>query len=145
MTEAKLQFKRALELDPKFVDARYDLGTAEAATGDWEAAVTDLKEVLSQRPGDPKAREHLGEALFAWGDDLAGSGEHATAVTRYQQALEYRPADAPLRNNLGIELARLGRFSEAQSELETAVRIDPHLQSAQAALAAVRTQLNTQR
>ena len=143
MTDAKLQFKRALELDPKFTDARYDLGTAEAATGNWEAAVSNLNAVLSERPRDAKTREHLGEALFAWGDDLASSGDHAAAVTRYQQALEYRPADAPLHNNLGIELARLGRFSEAQAELEGAVRIDPNLQSAQAALAAVRKQLGS--
>jgi Flp pilus assembly protein TadD len=144
MTEAKLQFKRALELDPKFTDARYDLGTAEAATGNWEAAVSNLSAVLSERPKDTKTREHLGEALFAWGDDLASAGDHAGAVARYREAIKYRPNDAALRNNLGIELARLGHFTEAQSELETAVRIDPHLQSALAALAAVRTHLNSQ-
>jgi Flp pilus assembly protein TadD len=85
----------------------------------------------------------LGEALFAWGDDLASAGDHAGAVARYREAIKYRPDDAVLRNNLGIELARLGRFTEAQAELENAVRIDPHLQSAQAALAAVRTHLNS--
>ncbi|MGI8962343.1 MAG: tetratricopeptide repeat protein [Bryobacteraceae bacterium] len=142
MTEAKAQFKRALELDPKFTDARYDLGSAEAAAREWQTAVADFKQVLSERSDDSKTREHLGEALFAWGDELADSGQHDAAVERYREALQYRPADAELRNNLGIELARLGRLNEAQAELEAAVRMKPSLQPAQAALAAVRSRLS---
>ncbi len=145
MTEAKAQFKRALELDPKFTDARYDLASAEAAAREWQAAVADFKQVLAERSDDLKAREHLGEALFASGDELADSGQHDAAVDRYREALQYRPADAELRNNLGIELAKVGRLKEAQAELEAALRIDPGLQPAQAALAAVRSQLNGQK
>ena len=42
LPEAKQQFRRALELDPKFTDARYDLASAEAASSEWDAAVTRL-------------------------------------------------------------------------------------------------------
>lgn len=142
MAEAKVQFKRALELDPKFTDARYDLGSAEAASGELGRAVTDFKQVLSERPDDSRTREYLGEALFAWGDELADSDQHDAAVERYREALQYRSADAELHNNLGIELARLGRLNEAQAELQAALRIKPSLQPAQAALVAVRNRLS---
>ncbi|MGI9072347.1 MAG: tetratricopeptide repeat protein [Bryobacteraceae bacterium] len=142
MSEAKVQFKRALDLNPKFTDARYDLGSAEAAAGEWQAAVSDLKQVLAERSDHSKARQHLGEVLFTWGDELANSGQHDAAVGRYREALQYRPRDAELHTNLGIELAQLGRFGEAQSELEAAVRIKPSFQPAVTALATVHSRLS---
>lgn len=145
LSEAKAQFKKALELDPKFTDARYDLGSAEAAIGELEAAVSDFKQVLAQRSNDSKTKQQLGEALFAWGDELATSGQHDAAVERYKEALQYRSDDAELHTNVGIELARLGRFSEAQSELEAAVRIKPSFQPAITALAAVHSRLSGER
>src|SRR5258706_15625317 len=36
LAEAKQQFARALQLDPKFTDARYDLPSTEAASREWE-------------------------------------------------------------------------------------------------------------
>src|SRR5205085_1029117 len=36
--EAKQQFLRALEIDPNFTDARYDLASAEAAASEWDPA-----------------------------------------------------------------------------------------------------------
>src|SRR2546426_219780 len=55
--EAEQQFRRALELDPKFTDARYNLASAEAANRHWEAAARDFKQVIAERPEDPKARQ----------------------------------------------------------------------------------------
>lgn len=140
LPEAERQFHRALELDPKFTDARYDLASAEAARGAWEAAVNDFKQVLGERPDDPKTGQHLGETLLAWGDQLADSGRHQQAAELYRDAIVYRPSDAELRNNLGVVLARLGRFGEAQSEFQAALRINPNLESAKKALEAIQSQ-----
>jgi Flp pilus assembly protein TadD len=136
--EAEQQFRRALELDPRFTDARYNLASAEAANGHWEAAARDFRLLLDQRPEDSKGRQHLGEVFFAWGDELAGSGHDEQAVLRYREALEYRAADAELHASLGMVLARLGRVGEARSELEAALRIDPNLVSAKKALEQLR-------
>jgi tetratricopeptide (TPR) repeat protein/mono/diheme cytochrome c family protein len=138
--EAERQFHRALELDPKFTDARYDLASAEAAQGAWEAAVHDFKQVLAERPDDQKTTQHLGETLFAWGDQLADSGRHEQAAEQYRDAIVYRPSDAELHNNLGVVLARLGRFGEAQSQFQAALRINPSLESAKKALDAIQSQ-----
>jgi len=143
LQDAERQFHRALQLDPKFTDARYDLASAEAASGAWEPAVGDFKQVLAERPDDPKTRQHLGETLFAWGDQLADSGHHELAAERYRDAIIYRPSDAELRNNLGFMLFRLGRLSEAQTEFEAALRMNPNLQSAKKALEAIQSQGKT--
>lgn len=141
MPEAIQLFQRALELDPKFTDARYDLASAEAATGQWESAASDFRLVLADRPDDAKARQHLGEVLFTWGDELARAGSPEPAAMHYREALAYRADDAELRTNLGVTLAQLGRFKEAQAELEAALRIDPNSEPARKALAAVQAQV----
>jgi tetratricopeptide (TPR) repeat protein len=140
MPEAERQFKRALELDPKFTDARYDLASAEAASREWEPAVSEFKQVLAERPDDAKARRHLGEVLFTWGDELASAGHHEQAVLRYREALAYRPGDAELHTSLGLALARLGRLTDARPEIEAALRINPNLEPAKKALAAIQAQ-----
>lgn len=137
MPEAKQQFQRALQLDPKFTDARYDLASAEATGAEWDAAVKDLRQVLAERPGDPKTIQYLGEVLFAWGDELATAAHHELALQRYREALVYRPDDADLHANLGIELARIGRRSEARQELQTALRINPNAEAVKKALTAL--------
>ena len=136
--EAEQQLRRALELDPKFTDALYNLASAEAANRRWEAAARDFRQVLAERPGDPKARQHLGEVLFTWGDELADSGHDEQAALCYRDALVYRVADAELHASLGMVLARLGRVPEARSELEAALRIDPNLAPAKKALEQLR-------
>lgn len=137
LPEAEQQFRRALDLDPKFTDARYDLASAEAARGRWEAAAADFRQVLAERPGDPKARQHLGDTLFAWGDQLTDSGNHQQAALRYREAIAYRPDDPELHTNLGVVLARMGRLEEARAEFEAALRIKPDFEPASKALRAI--------
>src|SRR5207248_2590206 len=120
VAEAKQQFLRALEIDPHFTDARYDLASAEAANGEWEPAARDFRQVILERPGDSHAREHLGEVLMLWGDQFAKAGQFEEAVKRYDDAIVFRPADPGLRTNFGIALARLGRTEDARTQLKAA-------------------------
>jgi Flp pilus assembly protein TadD/mono/diheme cytochrome c family protein len=133
--EAIEKFHRALELDAAFVDASYNLASAEAASGQMESAAADFKKVLAARPDDGKARDRLGEVLFAWGDQLADSQQFEDAAARYREALQFRPGDAALHTNLGMVLARVARYSEARAEFEAALKINPELQPARNALA----------
>lgn len=137
--EAEQRFKRALELDPKYTDARFNLASVEAASAEWQPAATDFKQVLAEEPANAKAHQHLGEVLFLWGDDLAGAGKFDQAVVRYRESLNYRPDDAELHTSLGLALAKLARMNEAKSEFEMALRINPRFQPAQQALAAIQT------
>ncbi len=135
--EALQLFQQALQLDSKFTDARFNLASLEASAGKWELAVNDFKQVLMEDPANEKAHQHLGEVLILWGDEFAESGKFDQAVTRYRESLKIRPQDAELHTSLGMALAKLARLSEAKSELEKALQIDPKFQPAQQALIAI--------
>jgi superkiller protein 3 len=136
--EAVEAFQRAVHIDPNYTDARYDLASAEAASGLWEPAAADFKLVLTARPEDEKAHQHLGEVLMLWGDDLAKSGKNQDAVARYRESLGFRPDDAELHTKLGVTLAALGRFGEAQSAFESALRLDANSAAARQGLATIK-------
>jgi Flp pilus assembly protein TadD len=112
----------------------------EAEGRNWEAAAADFKQVLVERPTDVKARQHLGEVLFLWGDQSAQANDFALAVRHYREALAYRPNDPELHLSLAGTLVRMGRIVEARPELEAALRIDPKFQPAQQALAELQRQ-----
>ncbi len=140
--QAADQFRRALLIDPGYTDARYNLASAEAASGQWDAAANDFKRVLTERLADEKARQHLGEVLFAHADEISKAGNEEGAVPLYREALQYRPNDAELHMSLGMSLANLKRFEEAKTEFEAAIRANPNFQPARQALAAVQAQIN---
>lgn len=135
--EAELQFQRALNIDQHYTSARFGLASVEASSGHFEAAASDFKKVLAERPDDVKANQHLGEVLILWGDELANSDNSASldnAIARYREALAYRPADADLHTTLGIVLARSHKFNEAEIQFQVALSIDPGYQPAKEAL-----------
>ena len=139
--EALVQFKRALELNPKFTDARFDLASVEAEGGLWQDAASNFKRVLAERPGDVRAHQHLGEVLFLWGDQFSKAGEFEQAIVRYREALVYRATDAELHMSLGVALARGHRLAESVPEFQAALRIDPNFQPARQALEQVQGQM----
>jgi Flp pilus assembly protein TadD len=126
LPEAEDQFKTALALDPAYTDARFDLASVQAARSEWGSAVTEFRRVLEQRPDDSKTRQHLGDALYLWGDELAQAGNSEQALQRYRACLEFRPTDAEIHTKSALMLARLARLPEAQSELEAALKLNPN-------------------
>jgi tetratricopeptide (TPR) repeat protein len=135
--EAEQQFKRALALDPKYTDARYNLASVEANNGQWAQAANDYNAVLKSNPNHKNARQHLGEVLFMWGDELAKSGNNEQAAQRYRDSLVFRPDDPDLHFQLATALTQLGRFSEAKVEFQTVLRLQPDSQQARQALARI--------
>jgi len=138
LPDAWKQFQQAVNLDPGYTDARFNLASAEAAGHVWASAAKDFRQVLAEAPQNAKAMQHLGEVLYLWGDDFARAGNFQQAASRYQEALTYRPDDAELHTNLGQVLAQLGRKQEAVAEFEAALRADPACLPARQALAVLR-------
>jgi Flp pilus assembly protein TadD/mono/diheme cytochrome c family protein len=135
--EAEQQFRKALQIDSAFTDARFNLASVEAEHGDLQTAVNDFRQVLLERSDYPKARDHLGDVLFAWGDELAKSGDNQQAAQRYEAALQFRPRDVALHTSLGAAFARMGQMQNARAELTMAVHLDPSFQPAQKLLLAI--------
>jgi Tfp pilus assembly protein PilF len=147
-------FRRALELNPYYVDVRNDLAAALIGSGDREAGKKEFLTAFSD-PTNPTAEvsaRNLGQAYLEeknypqainWyrtslnrnksytdaylglADALMASGQGAEAVVQLEAAAKEIPGDAQLQLALGQALYRAGRFGEARAQLEEVVRKDP--------------------
>jgi len=105
------------------------LGTASAARNRAYASELALwSDTVAKRPGNDRAHNNLGNALFA-------AGRVPEALDEYEQALRLHPQDnAEVQYNLGLALARLGRWHEAIAPAAEAVRLAPENPDAHASL-----------
>jgi Flp pilus assembly protein TadD len=140
-SDAVVTFERALRLNPRYTNARYNLANALAEGQHWERAAAQFQQVLDETPDDAGAREHLGDVLRLWGDDLVAAARLDDAASRYRESLRFRADDAALHSDLGVVLAKLGQYREAIPEFETALRLDPLLDTAKRNLQAARAML----
>ena len=127
--------------NPRYTNARYNLANALAELRQWDRSAAEFRKVLAVSPDDAGARQHLGEVLRLWGDEKEKAGRLEEAAARLRESLDLRPDDALLHSDFGALLARLGRFREAVPEFETALRLDPHLETARRNLEAARARL----
>ena len=147
-------FRRALELNPYYVDVRNDLAAALLGSGNREAGKKEFLAAFSDptNPTSEVSARNLGQAFYEekkysealnWyrtsvgrnkdyadgylglADTLAATGQNEEAVVQLQAAVSEIPTDTALQLALGQALLRAGRYGEARSRLEEVVRKDP--------------------
>jgi Tfp pilus assembly protein PilF len=147
-------FRRALELNPYYVDVRNDLAAALIGAGEREAGKKEFLTAFSDptNPTSEVSARNLGQVYFEeknyaealnWyrtsvarnkdysdgylgmADALAASGQNQEAVLQLEAAVAEIPTDTALQLALGQALLRAGRFGEARSRLEDVVKKDP--------------------
>lgn len=128
--EALVHLRRALEIEPDFVEAHYSLGSALGLLGRYEEAERHLRRAVEIRPDSPEARFDLAGILEA-------QGRRAEAISELRETVRIAPRFAPARVNLGLALAKEGRLEEAVEQLEKAVALEPRSATTRANLALV--------
>jgi tetratricopeptide (TPR) repeat protein len=152
--QAITSFRRALELNPYYVDVRNDLAAALIGSGDRDAGKKEFLTAYSDptNPTPEVSARNLGQAFLDeknypeainWyrtslnrnkdytdaylglADALAAVGRPDEAVVQLEAAVKEIPNDASLQLSLGQSLLRAGRFAEARTRLEDVVRKDP--------------------
>lgn len=147
-------FRKALELNPYYVDVRNDLAAALIGSGDREAGKKEFLAAFSDamNPTPEVSARNLGQAYFEeknypealnWfrtsvsrnkdytdaylglADALAASGRNDEAVAQLEAAFAELPDDAAIQLALGQALLRAGRYGEARTRLEAVVGKDP--------------------
>src|ERR1700689_1036241 len=63
--DAAIEFRNALRLDPRFVDAYYDLAQATLAQHNWKSAYDSLQKVIALDPNRLDARLDRGRLYLA--------------------------------------------------------------------------------
>jgi tetratricopeptide (TPR) repeat protein len=124
-------FRQALEIDPDYEFARFDLGRALIAAGDPAEAIRQLDAVLERAPADADAWSARGSASLLLQD-------YAAAERAFRAALQLRSRDAGDWYNLGLSLEFQDRSEEAESAYAQALHVDPALHAAAIGLRRVR-------
>src|SRR5262245_14690190 len=73
---ASIQFKKAIQVDPKFAEAHYQLGTAALKLEHWGEAFREMAQAVELDPNNIKARTALGD-FYLVGGKFAEAEEQA--------------------------------------------------------------------
>jgi predicted O-linked N-acetylglucosamine transferase (SPINDLY family) len=146
-------WQAAISLHPEYIDAYYNMGTAQVESGDLEDAITSFQTTIELDPNHANALYNLGLALsrqdkldeaiaaydqafelnpedidipLALGSAFFKQGEWEWAINAYQSALEINPESAIALGGLGAALTEFGEIEEAINCLQSAIAIDPN-------------------
>ena len=108
---AMTSYRRALELQPDFLPARFNLGVVLGNIDRYAEAVVELQKVIAAEAGHADAYNSLGylESLH---------GDRHKAIANFQQAITIAPQHAQAHHNLGLVLLKVGEFNAGFKELE---------------------------
>jgi len=150
--EAVIQFRNALEIDPRFAPAHHQLGRTYLALKNPDSAYRELNESVTLDPNNSEAQLQLAALLMGRGqlkqaqsvaqkvlDAQPGNirahtilGEKHTlthdypkAIQEFQKTVELEPQRVENYGALGAAFAAAGRFSEAEDTYRKATETDP--------------------
>lgn len=123
--DAIAETERALQLDPKLVQAHVNLIILYGRMGDRGKAEEHYQAAVSLNPNQ------FPGAYYNYGVLLLGEGKLDEADKAFRRALEINPSYADAHNNLGTLLERQGKLEEALAEYRKAVEEKPDFRQAQ--------------
>lgn len=154
---AMTQYERAIQLQPSYSGAYFNLAQLQAQRGLVLPAIRNYLKVIEQKPDLAAAHLNVGElyarvgrpeeARQAYGKAIAlqpinpeaynnlgvlyaGAGQFDDAIAQYRIALQQRPGYADAMNNMGTSLARLGQLDAAIAQFRAAIAANPRYANA---------------
>ena len=116
--DAKTRAEKALEIDPKNVEAMILLGNALAGLKDLDGAVAEYQEALALNPAADAASANIGAIQFI-------RGQKETAEATFTKAVESAPKSVNARMALANFYWATGRPKEAEDGFKAALALDP--------------------
>jgi tetratricopeptide (TPR) repeat protein len=141
---ALAEFKKALEKQPGFRGAHYNVGNIYWLEGKWSDAIVGFRQELSADPYNCLAHWKIANSLLNLGQEaqaaidsvrsalqvcpdlaqghldlgrlLAERGEYEKAIEHYRRVIELAPAESVAHFHLATAYRRLGRSEEANAE-----------------------------
>ena len=116
----KKSFKESIELDPDFMNARYNLALCNFYSGNYENAISLLEGIIEREPyfeRMPHLYSYLGWCNFHL-------GKYEESISLFQRSLDEKEISGSLLGK-GLCLEQLGRIEEARTVLLRMVEIAP--------------------
>ncbi|MCL5965853.1 MAG: tetratricopeptide repeat protein [Deltaproteobacteria bacterium] len=132
--EAAAQYRKAIALDPRFIEARYRLGAELFFGGNLAEALKELNRAESISPDYRKNYE----IRYTQGLVLKAMGRAEEATRKFEQTVAARPGFAAAHNEIGLLRMGSGDLDGAIGCFVTAIGIDPkteYVRNLQAAFA----------
>ena len=118
LREAEESYRQAVELDPAFADAHYNLGNLYRYR-------SNMRRRRSATSGRLRSLLNTRRRTTIWASPARTSGETEQAVAAFERALALHPAYAEAHFNLGtVRLAKAAQHAEAVRAFDAAHR-DP--------------------
>jgi Tfp pilus assembly protein PilF len=111
---AAAQFSKAVDGDPKMVDAHNRLGMCFCRLSEFDRAAASFRRAIEMAPDAAALQNNLGYCLTS-------AGKYSEAENSFRRALELVPDFERARMNLGIALARQRRLGDAAVEFSRVV------------------------
>lgn len=118
LSKATSYYEKALEFDPEFYLAYFQLGVLQKKQGQSKSAIESLKKVLEIKPDHDKTWFTLGTAY-----ETDGSIEKA--IEHYRKAIDINPGYSKAYGNLGKLYTDKQDYKEAENTLKIIAQIDP--------------------
>ena len=115
--KATSYYEKALEFDPEFYLAYFQLGVLQKKQGQSKAAIESLNRVIEIKPDHDKTWFTLGTAYET-------DGNVDMAIDHYKKAIDINPGYSKAYGNLGKLYTDKQEFKEAEDVLKTIVQID---------------------
>ena len=131
LRDAIIEFRNAIQQDPRFGRAHYQLAEAYAATGNPSGALQEYVRAADLLPTDNVAQTRA--AMF-----LLLARQFEDAKTRIQKVLESDPTNVEALIVHGNALAALKDLDGATKEIEEALELNPDSPQGHGTLAAIR-------
>ena len=87
MTESLAHLQKALEIEPKFADAHYNLGNTYLQMGQAKEAIAQYQMALDIDPNDTQALNNMAWILATWPDALTRDGAKAVELAERANSL----------------------------------------------------------
>jgi tetratricopeptide (TPR) repeat protein len=132
--EAIPPLRTAYSLSPQMVgkealnillDALLHAAISEVQKGNFEGAVSHLKDALNLDPGSRQVKDQLSRTLISLGGQLLMKGNLSSAVDRYKEALSYTPDNVGAYTGLARAFLQGGDAKKAMEAVREAIKIDP--------------------
>lgn len=128
--EAVVEYRNAIQLDPKLVQAHYQLSRAYVQLKSLGPAYNELRQTVELDPKNADAQLELATLLL-------GAKKYAEAKAPAAAVLASNPANGRAHEILGDEAALTGDSAGAIREYQTAIKLEPSRLQSYSSLAAV--------
>jgi tetratricopeptide (TPR) repeat protein len=133
VTNAIKFYELALNRQPQFGDAHYNLGNVLAHNGQFADAAREYSAALEISPDSPDAHNNLGAVLLQMGRLDEG-------VAELKQALRLNPDFSEAEDQLASVFLRQGNLDQAKLHYQDALRLNPDFTHARVKLGVVLAQ-----